>query len=237
MVADQWIKTRVPGTTTIVQQAEFEYPHVYNSLGLMDREPVRKATGEYRILALGDSFTDGASTWPAFLQRMLSASRPDSRLTVINGGNGGSDPFFAHMLLREKLLALEPNLVIVAVNQSDIDDVLFLGGFERFLPGRRAQFRDGPAWEWIYGPSFIARHVVHDLLDYDRGFIKRSTLDTVRAESVQRLDEAVDAFRELSRRHGFDLLVVVHPTQEEVDGGLLELKPLVEHLRRRGLPS
>ena len=94
MVADQWIKTGVPGTTTIVQQAEFEYPHVYNSLGLMDREPVRKATGEYRILALGDSFTDGASTWPAFLQRMLSASRPDSRLTVINGDNGGSDPFW-----------------------------------------------------------------------------------------------------------------------------------------------
>ena len=121
------------------------------------------------------------------------------------------------------------------MNQSDIDDVLFLGGFERFLPGRRAQFRDGPAWEWIYGPSFIARHVVHDLLDYDRGFIKRSTLDTVRAESVQRLDEAVDAFRELSRRHGFDLLVVVHPTQEEVDGGLLELKPLVEHLRAQGI--
>jgi hypothetical protein len=63
-----------------LRKTEFTHFRTINSLGLTGPEPVlAKARGEYRILVLGDSFTEGVgapadSTWARVVERALSAS-------------------------------------------------------------------------------------------------------------------------------------------------------------------
>jgi hypothetical protein len=59
----------IPGAAIAYARPEVSYARQVNAMGLTDKEfTADKAPGEYRIVALGDSFTEGvgadtASTW------------------------------------------------------------------------------------------------------------------------------------------------------------------------------
>ena len=117
------------------------------------------------------------------------------------------------MLLKEKLLPYRPDLVIIAINSSDIEDVKNRGGRERFLTdGTLRAAKQPPSWEWLYGLSFIFRHVLHDALGYDSLFFKRSDQQAEAAKAIEHIDAAVTAFVQLGRERGFQTLIVLHPT-------------------------
>jgi lysophospholipase L1-like esterase len=125
-----------------------------NSLGFRDDEfPVQKPAGEWRALALGDSFTYGMGVraednWPTVLERLLRAQR-GAPVQVVNGGmacgNGArSAAEYAPWLEREGL-SFGPDLVILGFCLNDFSDDIpmlgyqppkyepFLGGFSRTL--------------------------------------------------------------------------------------------------------
>jgi hypothetical protein len=220
---------------------DFSFAHRYNSLGLRDDEPVMsKSPGENRIVALGDSFTEGVgtdedSTWVKQLERQLNALGLKRRVRTINAGLAASDPFYEYLLLEKKLLAFDPDLVIVAVNATDVDNVRVRGGLERFGPDGSIVYRAGPRWEWLYGASYIVRHVAHDLLDYNWYLLKRSEMEMVESQSIDLLEEGLMLFAETSRAHEFELVIVVHPLKEELDEDFLHLQPLVDRLRSRDI--
>lgn len=90
---------------------------VANRQGLRNREVGPKAPGAFRILAVGDSFTEGAGVeaeeaWPQVLEGLLAraTSRP---VEVVNAGVGGWDPFQYAQFFEKRGLDLEPDLVIV----------------------------------------------------------------------------------------------------------------------------
>lgn len=202
---------------------EFSHLRVTNRLGLAEQDiPPTKAPGEFRILALGDSFTEGVgtvydSTWAKAFQRKLSATWPDNRITTFNAGILGSDPFFEYTLLRERLSDLQLDLVIVAINGSDIDDIIMRGGMERFHPDGSTVYRmAAPSWEWLYGISFIFRHYVHDVLRYDWKFMTPDEAAAAQNAAVAQIKSAIDAFARLAEEAGFDLLFVTHPRKQEV---------------------
>jgi lysophospholipase L1-like esterase len=240
--ADLWLISRVPNRQQVIGGPGFSFVHRFNSLGLRgDDPPLAKPPSELRVVGLGDSFTEGVgapedATWLAVLGRALSACS-GRVVRTLNGGASGSDPFYDYVLLEQRLLAYRPDLVILAVNGSDIDDVRVRGGMERFRPDRTVAFRDGPAWEWLYGTSYIVRHVVHDVLGYDRGLVGRSQRASVTADAIARIFEVVLRFDELARTRGFALAVVIHPLLPEVEQKQFLLAPLVERLRREaGIP-
>jgi len=85
--------------------------------GLRNRELGPKAPGTFRILAIGDSFTEGAGVeaeeaWPQLLEGSL-ARRVPRRVEVVNTGVGGWDPFQYAQFFESRGLALEPDLVVV----------------------------------------------------------------------------------------------------------------------------
>ena len=139
-----------PNYRSSLNFAEYAYHIQTNSEGLREAEiPVPNPHSDYRILALGDSFTEGRgagqdSTWPKSLERKLNASAGSRKTMVINAGISGSDPFFEYQLLKERLLKYNPNMVIVAINSSDIDDLIIRGGMERFQPGGILKYKEGP---------------------------------------------------------------------------------------------
>jgi lysophospholipase L1-like esterase len=123
----------------------------FNSLGFRDDEfPVQKPRGEFRAIALGDSFTFGLGlpaemTWPQVLERMLQRERADP-VQVINGGFAADahSPDGYQVWMREQGLGFEPDLVLIGFCLNDMGSyvpLLFgvaplepvLGGFSRLL--------------------------------------------------------------------------------------------------------
>lgn len=95
-----------------------------NSQGMRALGPVKpKAEGLMRIICLGDSYTFGTDvddeyTYPGQLQDLLNQARA-ARFEVINAGVMGYSSRQGLVYLREKLLNLEPDLVILEFGLND----------------------------------------------------------------------------------------------------------------------
>ena len=96
-----------------------------NSFGARGPEPlVPKPKGVLRVLCLGDESTVAAElavedAYPARLQVLLTAM-VGSPVEVINAGIPGSCPRIAALQLRHRLLALQPDLVVLHFDMSDV---------------------------------------------------------------------------------------------------------------------
>lgn len=205
---------------------EFEHSRQINRLGLAERElDSEKQPGEYRIVALGDSFTEGMgapyeSTWPQVTERHLRLRYPARTISFINAGIAGSDICYQLVLLSEVLLRFDPDLVIVAVNSSDVDDLIVRGGMERFrADGTTAFTRSAPEWEWLYAVSYLARLVVHELFRYDKLLLEGSEREVLENAAATEIVQAVGALTRLARDKEFSLLVVFHPHRWEIEEG------------------
>ena len=102
-----------------------------NSQGfIMEREVSHeKKERAYRIAYLGDSFVEGTcpeeDSVPALVERSLLVSGYDS-VEVINAGTASYAPTLYYLLLKTKLLAYQPDLLVVNVDMTDVfDDSLY----------------------------------------------------------------------------------------------------------------
>jgi lysophospholipase L1-like esterase len=83
-----------------------------------------KPAGTLRIAALGDSFTFGTGvaagdTWPAALERLLAPRHPERRVEVLNCGVFAYNTRQEVALLRSRVLAFEPDLVLLCAYIND----------------------------------------------------------------------------------------------------------------------
>ncbi|MGH6689422.1 MAG: SGNH/GDSL hydrolase family protein, partial [Gammaproteobacteria bacterium] len=102
-------------------------PFSTNSLGLRDREYVSpKPASVVRFLMLGDSFTEGAGLG---LEQTV-AKRVESALDaggcgayeVVNAGVASYSPILEYLLLRRLLPALQPDVVALNFDMTDVHD-------------------------------------------------------------------------------------------------------------------
>lgn len=105
-------------------------PYTYSSIGLKDREYEKKKEDEFRIIILGDSFTEGSTqdsdhTICRQLEDRLNQLYPERRVTVINMGTSGYGPWQERDQLNEIGFSLEPDLILFQVFLgNDIDNTL-----------------------------------------------------------------------------------------------------------------
>ena len=127
MVSDPVLHHRArPGASTMVAGTEF----TINSLGLRDREYVSpKPPAIFRILMLGDSFTEGGG----LKLEQTVAKRVESGLNaggcgayeVVNAGVASYSPILEYLLLQRLAPILQPDLVVVNFDMTDVhDDVI-----------------------------------------------------------------------------------------------------------------
>jgi hypothetical protein len=233
-----WFHVYRPGPHRY-DKPEFVHTRRISTLGLTQELPGEKAAGEYRILALGDSFTESVgtseeATWVRVVERTLSERYPARRIVTLNAGIAGSDPFFEYVLFRERLQSFQPDLVIVATNTSDVPEVVVRGGMERFQADGTLRYREPPRWERVYAASYVARMVIREVLQFDAQLLRPTERIGRHERVLEELREAVEAIEGLCRARNARLLVVAHPMENEVRRGSYEFGfgRLVDALRQ-----
>ena len=118
-----------PGEHRVCYPSELAYRAHVNALGLRGPElSERKPAGTYRILALGDSVTfgfyvDDPDTYPAQLAGLLGEALPDGRkIEVVNAGCGHFSVGDERAYLSERLLRLDPDVVLLQFCSNDLSE-------------------------------------------------------------------------------------------------------------------
>lgn len=101
---------------------------VISSRGLRSEEfEVPKPPGTFRILALGDSFTEAFQfdlerTWTELLEAKLGAAMPGARVEVINAGRSGMGTTHEWLFYKERGKEYGADLVLVLFIPNDFQD-------------------------------------------------------------------------------------------------------------------
>jgi len=113
-----------PNAHKIIRGVEYRT----NALGLRDRDYAeRKPDGVYRMLILGDSFTEGGGlaideTVAKRLEQTLNQGRCVGQYEVINGGISSYSPILEYLWLKRLGPRLGPDLVVLNFDMSDVHD-------------------------------------------------------------------------------------------------------------------
>lgn len=155
---------RDSGQVYQLKSAEFSYPRVANSLGFLDQEfTAAKDTNEVKILCLGDSFTEGDgapsdSCYPRQMEKLLRLQYPNRKITVMNAGICGSDPFFGYKIYDSLMYRFSPDIIIQSFAKQDVyEDMAFRGGFDRFTEEGKLDFTHRFKFEKLYRYSYLSR--------------------------------------------------------------------------------
>ena len=239
LVLDSWYMTRIPNSKGKYDQLEFDFDCDTNSFGLRDQEwKQEKPTGVTRILALGDSFTEGQgaelkNSYPKILEDELRGE--GYAVEVFNAGRAGSDPFFQYVLLRDKLLRLSPDVVLVMINTTDVNDVVRRGGMERFHKNGTVVPPRQPKTETLYEHSHLFRFINHNVLGRDSFFLTREQRDSLARDARPKLVEAAELFLALAAEHDFRFVAIIQPMPRQLRKSEPPMPTVAHLLSERGI--
>lgn len=200
-----------PNDTLFIKNTEFSFIHIIDSLGF--RNTMNDSLNRKEIIALGDSFTEGLgapqdSTWPALLSHRMG-------LPVYNAGVMGSDPVFAQKIITAYPFPFDPKVYLIAINFSDITDIVIRGGKERFKADSSVVYSKPPGFMPIYRKSHLFRAFIHLVLGYDYMFNSPSNRVLNINSAIYTLCEILYEADTHLKEDGDRLVVFIHPVPHE----------------------
>jgi lysophospholipase L1-like esterase len=243
-VLPTWYWEYHPYDSIIDSKPEFSYRDRANNWGFRDRDFDTTEGGHItKVLVIGDSFVQGVgtaadSTWPRYLQRRINGA-DTGRCRIYNCGVAGSDPFYEYVLLRDKLINLHPDMVIMSINYSDIHDYITRGGMERFRPDGTCAFKKGPWFEPLYRRSHVVRLFVHFVLRYDYSLLSQPAHEAALKDGIGKISDCAIAAQKLCTERHIKFLTVIHPYLTPYDRYVQkqdELAAIGVNLRRKNIP-
>ncbi|HLE07186.1 MAG TPA: SGNH/GDSL hydrolase family protein [archaeon] len=114
----------IPNTTAKVRTEEFDVIERVNNVGLRNRD-INLTKAKYRILMLGDSFTEGSGvnaedTISQQLENILIEKGYD--IEVLNAGIASYSPILEYLYLKKDGIKLNPDIIILNLDISDLRD-------------------------------------------------------------------------------------------------------------------
>jgi lysophospholipase L1-like esterase len=220
--------------TVVLKRDGVSYYFETNSEGLRDIEhPLTKEPGEYRILALGDSFAEGVGAfleenWPKQLESLLNERGLPFSTRVISGGRSGSDPALCYRRLAENLLKYRPDMVILATNTSDFGDLAVRG--PAYL-GKGSPVP--PRGELLWRHSHLFRFFAMRVLKWNHFLQPQDKWQQMEENARELFAEYHKKFVGLAQREGFFFVHIHHPYPFELGKGyIFDIQGLIE---RHGL--
>ena len=217
------------------QPGAAHFDAVFNSRGFNDaeRQVTRPPEVRRRILAIGDSFAVGVvprgGNYLTLLERALGDAGP---VEVVNMGVSGTAPADYLSLLVDEGLAAAPDLVLVGfyIGNDFETRTRRLHEYSYLATLVRALWRLGTARS-LTAPPGDAGGVYDDAaptmprerfleIQVDRAPLYERDAPTLESRA-ERAAEALRQMRDLSRRGGADVLVVLIPDEIQIDAALL----------------
>jgi hypothetical protein len=170
----------------------------YNEFGFRGDTIGEKKPGEFRIAALGDSYTEGQQidieeTYPAQLEQLLNERRKkegaDSTLPpvrVLNGGRGGSSPAYCVQLSEEYKKIFQPDWVVLLINDGNWVTI-FDPTTEIYYRPDGESFHTEVQWKWDkMSPrlKMLMRWHVRDLAVFQYTYNRLGTTMAARAKAA-----------------------------------------------------
>lgn len=186
------------------------YRFTTNSQGYSDWEWDSKEEKGLRVLALGDSFTEGFGaeqnqSWVAQISKLDTVKK----IKWYNGGVSGSDPFINFFALNNELKQLNLDIVVQIYSSQDFDeDVLLRGGSSRFKDSGLL-YKSIPKSEIFYAYSHIIR-MIHRLRSGKVFFIPISELE--RNSTQTSFDELVKDYRNWAEKNQIHIILIFFHT-------------------------
>lgn len=125
-----------------------------------------KPPGVFRVFVLGDSFTEGLLCGPSaphWIEEKLKAAYPGQKFEVINAGVSSLSVIPHIIRLRRQIFSLSPDLVVVNVDNTDVNDDLLLMPFVK---------RDQKGLPWEVRQKFIKYKAFHGRLMGSQKFLE-----------------------------------------------------------------
>lgn len=218
MFRPNWFCVWAPNTTVYYSKKEFSFINKYNDQGHREIKfsSFLADSSKNKVICLGDSFTEGDgapadSSWVKRLQVLLNNTENGGDYALYNAGSCGSDVFFNNKILVEKLAISKPQIVIECVNSSDILDVIYRGGKERFNPDGTTIGKVGPSWEPVYKYSHVFRAIIRTLGGYDSNLIKVEENEKLMAMAIKLISEQIQETESFCEQNGIQYILVLQP--------------------------
>jgi hypothetical protein len=228
--------------------------------------PLDKPSGETRVLFLGDSATEGAfvesdQSFPSVFQSLLD---PAKRVRAINAGVWGMTTIDEYHLLRDKLLPLRPDVVVIGLfmandlnmnlaHRERAPNTAALGAKLRehsalvhfvalrllALSARRHPAADSGAFALLPEAfSLVDSRGLH-MLSYPAGELASYVVpaSALIERAFDTLKRVLADFQALGRSHGFRVRVLIIPAPSRVLGRLaiLHYPHLLQELSAEGI--
>jgi lysophospholipase L1-like esterase len=220
---------------------------------------LQKEPDRFRILVLGDSFTEGVQVGEDDLFTAV-LERVDPRFEVLNAGVGGYGTVQEYLYLESEGLKHNPDLVLLMVFDNDLSDNC-LPAYPGFGPRPHAVLK-GDTVEIVRSPDrrpflkyamptpFAAELNKYSYLFY---FLNTNVYQRLRANRMRELQKAdlrqtdecgryevmfglLEKMQRLLVQRSARFAVVLIPTREQVrQGRSPSLQPIVEFCARRGI--
>ncbi len=153
-----------PNATLHMSMGPIPYRVETNALGFRGPDiAAQKPAGVTRIIALGDSITDGffvdnPDTYPCRLQAYLRAHGVNAE--VVNAARGGASIDREYEILRKFCMPLEPDWVVLTFVTNDLDDIAGLNR-EQLVSRKALEFSPEAASEWfLFGRTALGELVL-----------------------------------------------------------------------------
>ncbi len=215
-----WYHTWTPNVTVDIKRKEFNFVKKTNSIGIIgDEFPLEKDSNEFRIIFLGDSFTEGVgvpfeASFPQVLQQKLSAMDSLPPIRILGAGVSGSDIVACFPLLRDQLMQYQPDLVISIMNSTDyIQDIPIKGGLSRFQPDSTVQYNAPPFFEPLYASSRMFRIVIR-AMGYNENLLRMNGAENenrIIRDSAKEIRDVVDEYIRLLSPKKIEYAIFTHP--------------------------
>jgi hypothetical protein len=170
----------------------------YNEYGFRGDTVGEKKPGEFRIVALGDSYTEGQQmdieeTYPARLEKLLNERRKSGGaesmlppVRVLNGGRGGSSPAYCVQLSEEYKKIFQPDWVVLLINDGNWVTI-FDPTTEIYYRPDGDTFKTEVQWKWDrMSPrlKMLMRWHVRDLAVFQYTYNRLGTTLAARAKAA-----------------------------------------------------